>query len=94
MNMNKPPDETLKRGSTRKSSIFYIGRHLEIFDPLFFQLHSNARQKLGHRPKFYVFKLSPWRVMGTTFRVTPVMPEKIGDWFGFFVLILDFYQTL
>jgi len=51
--------DLIKRGSTRKSSIFYIGRHLEIFDPLFFQLHSNARQKLGHRPKFYVLKLNP-----------------------------------
>ena len=76
-----------------KSSNFLAERNLENFDPLFFYAHSNARQKLGCRPKFHISKLNPWRVMDITFLATPVMYEKIDEWFWILVSILDFYQT-
>ena len=83
----------VKRGPTRKSSIFQQSHTLENFDSLFFHAHSNVCQKLGCRPKFYILKLNPWRVMGITFLATPAMYEKIDEWFWVLVSILDFYQT-
>ena len=83
----------LKSASTSKSSNFLASHNPENFDPLFFYTYSNVCQKLGCRPKLYILKLNPWRVLGITFLATPVMYEKIDEWFCVLVSILDFYQT-